>query len=66
MEQVFESIMAEVKKSPILAYAMKVQGGQAPQVPQTPLTTVQPQVEVPQQTVQAVGTNTPTQTASPY
>ena len=45
---------------------MKVQGGQAPQVPQTPLTTLQPQVEVPQQTVQAVGTNTPTQTASPY
>ena len=58
--------MAEVKKSPILAYAMKIQGDQAPQVPQTPLTTVQPQVEVPQQPVQAVDINTPTQTVSPY
>ena len=58
--------MAEVKKSPILAYAMKIQGDQAPQVTQTPLTTVQPQVEVPQQPVQVVDTNTPTQTVSPY
>lgn len=66
VEQVFESIMAEVKKSPILAYAMKVQGDQAPQVPQTPLTPVQPQVEVPRQPAQVVDTNTPTQTVSPY
>lgn len=66
VEQVFESIMAEVKKSPILAYAMKIQGDQAPQVPQTPLTTVQPQVEVPHQPVQGVDISTPTQTVSPY
>ena len=66
VEQVFESIMAEVKKSPILAYAMKIQGDQAPQVTQAPLTAVQPQVEVAQQPMQAVDINTPTQTVSPY
>ena len=66
VEQVFESIMAEVKKSPILAFAMKIQGDQAPQVTQPPLTVVQPQAEVPQQPVQAVDINTPTQTVSPY
>ena len=63
IEQVFGSIMAEVKKSPILAFAMKIQGGQAPQ---TPLTAVQTQVETPQQPAQVVDTNTATQTASLY
>ena len=66
VEQVFESIMAEVKKSPILAYAMKIQGDQAPQVAQPTLTVAQPQVEVPQQPAQGVDTNTVTQTAFLY
>lgn len=68
VEQVFESIMTEVKKSPILAFAMKIQGDQDPQVAQTQpqLTVVQPQAEAPQQPVQGLATNTATQTVSPY
>ena len=51
IEQVFTSVLEEVKKSPILAYAMKIQGDQAPQAP----------TQAPQ-----TGTITPTQTVSQF
>lgn len=64
IDQVFESIMAEVKKSPILAYAMKVQQSQEQAVTTQPQMTV---AEQPQQAVQqAIVTATPTMTASPF
>ena len=61
IDSVFNSIMTEVKKSPILAYAMKIQGEQ-PQVP------VQPQMTVvePQPQPQMTDTVTHTQTASQF
>ena len=65
IEQVFSSILAEVKKSPILAYAMKIQGDQAPPV-QAP---AQPQMTVVEQTpnpATQTDTITTTQTVSPY
>ena len=60
-DSVFNSIMTDVKKSPILAYAMKIQGEQ-PQVP------VQPQMTVvePQPQPQMTDTVTHTQTASQF
>ena len=66
MDAVFNDIMTEIKKSPILAYAMKIQGDQALQV--APVQT-QPQlnvVESPQTTQSVTDTSTPTQTVSPY
>lgn len=63
IEQVFTSVLAEVKKSPILAYAMKIQGDQAPQAPtQTPMTVVE------QTPISATQTDTtiPTQTVSQF
>lgn len=61
LDQVFASILDEVKKSPILAYAMKIQGGQAPQA------VVKPQMAVVDQTQEIqMDTNTPTPTVSPY
>ena len=65
IEQVFSSILAEVKKSPILAYAMKVQGDQAPPV-QAP---AQPQMTVVEQTpnpATQTDTITTTQTVSQF
>lgn len=41
IDKLFNDIMTEVKKSPILAYAMKIQGDQAPQA-----TSAQPQMAV--------------------
>ena len=69
IEQVFTSILTEVKKSPILAYAMKIQGDQAPQAPaqalvqtQAPMTAVE-QAPFP---VTPTNTTTPTQTVSQF
>ena len=65
IEQVFSSILAEVKKSPILAYAMKIQGDQAPPV-QAP---AQPQMTVVEQTpnpATQTDTITTTQTVSQF
>ncbi|HFI0168446.1 TPA: tail assembly chaperone [Streptococcus suis] len=67
IEQVFTSVLEEVKKSPILAYAMKVQGDQAPQV-QAPAQP-QPQMTVVEQAplqVTPTDTTTPTQTVSQF
>ena len=61
IEQVFTSVLAEVKKSPILAYAMKVQGDQAPQAPAP----AQPQMTVVEQATQT-DTITTTQTVSQF
>ena len=58
IDHVFGLIMSEVKKSPILAYAMKIQGDQAPQANQ-------PQMTVVEQTPQ-MNTATTTQTASQF
>ncbi|MEQ9809182.1 tail assembly chaperone [Streptococcus jiangjianxini] len=66
MDAVFNDIMTEIKKSPILAYAMKIQGDQALQV--APVQT-QPQLNVvdsPQSTQAVTDISTPTQTVSPY
>ena len=62
-EAVLADIMNEVKKSPILAFAMKIQGETAPQVStQAQMTAVkQVQPEAP-----TTDTNTPMQTVSPY
>lgn len=65
IEQVFTSVLAEVKKSPILAYAMKIQGDQAPPV-QAP---AQPQMTVVEQTpnpATQTDTITTTQTVSQF
>ena len=65
IEQVFTSVLAEVKKSPILAYAMKIQGDQAPPV-QSP---AQPQMTVVEQTpnpATQTDTITTTQTVSQF
>ena len=65
IEQVFSSILAEVKKSPILAYAMKIQGDQAPQVQAS----AQPQMTVVEQTpnpATQTDTITTTQTVSQF
>ena len=65
IDSVFNSIMNEVKKSPILAYAMKIQGEQ-PQVPVQPqMTVVEPQPQ-PQPQPQMTDTVTHTQTASQF
>ena len=66
IEQVFTSVLEEIKKSPILAYAMKIQGDQAQQVqaPAQPQMTVVEQAPV--QATQTTDTITPTQTVSPY
>ncbi|MBF0699426.1 tail assembly chaperone [Streptococcus danieliae] len=61
LDQVFANILEEVKKSPILAYAMKIQGGQAPQVAANQQMTVVGQAPEIQ-----TDTNTPTPTVSPY
>lgn len=53
LDNVFDDIMSEVKKSPLLVYAMKIQGDQAPQ-----LTTID--------TPTATDISTPMQTVSPY
>lgn len=69
IEQVFTSILTEVKKSPILAYAMKIQGDQAPQAPaQVPVQTQAPMtaVEQAQFPVTSTNTTTPTQTVSQF
>nr|DAW79838.1 MAG TPA: tail assembly chaperone [Caudoviricetes sp.] len=69
IEQVFTSILTEVKKSPILAYAMKIQGDQAPQAPaQTPVQTQAPMTAVEQAPFPVTPTNTttPTQTVSQF
>ena len=58
IDHVFDLIMSEVKKSPILAYAMKIQGDQAPQV--------QAQMAVVEQATQTTDTTTPTQTVSQF
>lgn len=62
IDSVFEQIMTEVKKSPLLVYAMKIQENQAQQV-QAP---AQPQMTVVEQAPQTTDTNTATQTVSPY
>ena len=59
IDQVFSNIMTEVKKSPLLAYAMKIQGDQAPQA------TTQSQMTVVEQASQT-DTVTHTQTASQF
>ena len=69
IEQVFTSILTEVKKSPILAYAMKIQGDQAPQAPaQAPVQTQAPMTVVEQAPFPVTPTNTttPTQTVSQF
>lgn len=69
IEQVFTSILTEVKKSPILAYAMKIQGDQAPQAPaQAPVQTQAPMIAVKQAPFPVTPTNTttPTQTVSQF
>ena len=69
IEQVFTSILTEVKKSPILAYAMKIQGDQAPQAPaQAPVQTQVPMTAVEQAPFPVTPTNTttPTQTVSQF
>ena len=60
IDHVFDLIMSEVKKSPILAYAMKIQGDQAPQVQ------AQQHMAVVEQATQTTDTTTPTQTVSQY
>lgn len=59
IDQVFSNIMTEVKKSPLLAYAMKIQGDQAPQA------TTQSQMTVVERASQT-DTVTHTQTASQF
>ena len=69
IEQVFTSILTEVKKSPILAYAMKIKGGQALQAPaQAPVQTQAPMTAVEQAPFPVTPTNTttPTQTVSQF
>ena len=69
IEQVFTSILTEVKKSTILAYAMKIQGDQAPQAPaQAPVQTqaLMTAVEQAPFPVTPTNTTTPTQTVSQF
>lgn len=61
IEQVFTSALEEIKKSPILVYAMKIQGDQAQQVQAQ----AQPQMTVVEQVPQT-DTITPTQTVSQF